>query len=270
MQVAEIMQNDVMTSTPELSISQAQKLLQTHRIRHLPVVSGTHLVGMVSDRDLRDVLPSPATSLSHGERAYQLDTMPIKTCMTKNVATVSPQTDAQQAARLLVNGYFGCLPVVVNQTLVGMVTAVDLLQACLQTEMVIPVQDIMQADPITATPWEPLSAANERVQEYRIRHLPVVEAESKLVGIITDRDIRGASASAEAHLAEYELTYILDKMTVQDAMTRDVITVRGETPAAEAIRLLIDYKFNGLPVVGDDHKLEGTITVTDVLLAYVS
>jgi acetoin utilization protein AcuB len=103
-----------------------------------------------------------------------------------------------------------------------------------------------------------------------MRHLPVVEAESKLIGIITDRDIRGASASAEAHLAEYELTYILDQMTVQDAMTRNVITVRGETPTAEATRLLIDYQFNGLPVVGDDHRLVGTITVTDVLLAHVS
>jgi acetoin utilization protein AcuB len=134
----------------------------------------------------------------------------------------------------------------------------------------IPVQDVMQADPVTATPWEPLSAANERMQACRMRHLPVVEAESKLIGIITDRDIRGASASAEAHLAEYELTYILDQMTVQDAMTRDVITVRGETPTAEATRLLIDYQFNGLPVVGNDHRLEGTITVTDVLLAHVS
>ena len=64
-----------------------------------------------------------------------------------------------------------------------------------------------------------------------MRHLPVVTEGNTLVGILTDRDIRQAGASDEPHLAEHELTYLLDKMTVQELMTRQVVTVYRQTSA---------------------------------------
>jgi acetoin utilization protein AcuB len=131
------------------------------------------------------------------------------------------------------------------------------------------VKDYMQTAPITVTPEDLVSTAHSRMLENRIRHLPVVEGGSKLVGVITDRDVRQAEASDEPHIAEHELIYLLEKMTVKEVMTRQVVTVRGETPVAEAGRLFIEKKFGCLPVVNDDNTLEGIITVTDLLRAYV-
>jgi acetoin utilization protein AcuB len=132
------------------------------------------------------------------------------------------------------------------------------------------VKDCMQRKPITVTPEDTVSTAYQRMWGSRIRHLPVVTAEGKLVGIVTDRDLRQAGASDEPHMAVYELGYLLDKMTVADVMTKKVVTVQGETPIAEAGELFVKKKFGCLPVVADDNILEGIITVTDMLQLYVT
>ena len=68
----------------------------------------------------------------------------------------------------------------------------------------------------------------------RIRHLPVVAGENVLVGILTDRDVRRATASDAPSMAEQELMYVLEKLRVRDIMTQDVATVSGTTPLVEA------------------------------------
>jgi len=129
--VDEIMQREVITVTPDMSLAQVQRVMRDKRIRHLPVVSGKRLVGIVTDRDIREAMPSPATTLTKGEIAYQMDTTPVETCMTKEVITISPDTEMVQAARLLLERKFGCLPVVENGRLVGIVTETDCLRAFL-------------------------------------------------------------------------------------------------------------------------------------------
>jgi acetoin utilization protein AcuB len=131
MQVQDVMQEPVVTVTPTMSLGQVQRLMREKRIRHLPVVSGKKLVGIVTDRDLREALPSPATTLSRGEIAYQMDTTPIETCMTTEVVTVSPDMELTQATRVLLDHRFGCLPVVAQGALVGVVTEIDCLRAFL-------------------------------------------------------------------------------------------------------------------------------------------
>ena len=89
------------------------------------------------------------------------------------------------------------------------------------------------------------------------------------MGIITDRDIRQAGASDEPHLAAHELTYLLEKMTVQELMTRQVVVVYRQTSVVEAAQLLLTQRLGCLPVVRVNNTLEGIITVTDLLHAYV-
>ena len=108
--------------------------MRDNHIRHVPVVSGKRLVGMMTDRDLREASPSPATTLTRGEIAYQMETTPIKTCMTQGRgvghALVLRWSDA---ARVLVQRKIGCLPVVDHGTLVGVVTEMDCVRAFLKT-----------------------------------------------------------------------------------------------------------------------------------------
>ena len=131
MQVRAMMQQNVISATPDMSLAHVQRLMRDHAIRHLPVVSATRLVGIVTDRDIRDAAPSPATTLSRGEIAYQLDTTPVKSCMTQTVVSIQPDTDMVQAARVLVEKKFGCLPVIDQGALVGVVTEIDCLRAFL-------------------------------------------------------------------------------------------------------------------------------------------
>jgi acetoin utilization protein AcuB len=131
MHVRAMMQKNVVTATPDMSLAQVQHLMRDQHIRHVPVVFGKRLVGIVTDRDIREAAPSPATTLSRGEIAYQMDTTPVQTCMTEEVVTIAPDADMVQATRLLLEHKFGCLPVIENGALVGVVTEIDCLRAFL-------------------------------------------------------------------------------------------------------------------------------------------
>lgn len=273
MQARDIMQAHVVTVSPDTSLAQAQRLMQDNRIRHLPVVSGTKLVGIVTDRDLRNASPSQATTLTKGEINDQMDTTPIETCMTRDVVVISPEDPVVDGARRLLAGTFGCLPVVEHGQLVGIITDIDLLRgflaAAAPTGACMQVEDYMHPDPYTMMPNDPVSLAYQRMQEAHIRHLPVISGGPKLVGIITDRDIRLAGASTEPHLAAHEWVRLLEKMTVNAIMTTPVHSVRRDMAVADAGQLFLDHKFGCLPVVRDDNILEGILTVTDLLRAYV-
>jgi CBS domain-containing protein len=125
---------------------------------------------------------------------------------------------------------------------------------------------------VTVTPDTLVSTAYDlmRGRDARIRHLPVVTDAGTLVGIVTDRDIRRVGASDAPPMAEHELTYLLATLRVQEIMTSEVVTVRATTSLEEAAQLFLQKKFGCLPVVRDDHTLEGIITVTDLLRAYVN
>lgn len=131
------------------------------------------------------------------------------------------------------------------------------------------VHNCMRTEVITVTPQDRLNTALQRMRSHRIRHLPVVDEAQHLLGVLTDRDVRKAGASDDPQIATYDLTYLLDRLTVGEIMTRQVVTVRRDTAVAEAGQILVEKKFGCLPVVQDDHTLEGIVTVTDVLRLYV-
>jgi len=120
---------------------------------------------------------------------------------------------------------------------------------------------------ITITPEQSLRMAQERMRKHGIRRLPVVQ-KGKLVGMVTDRDVRQAWASPATSLSTHELLYLLDRVTVREIMTPKVCTVTPDTPLVEAARLLHDRKIGGLPVV-DRETVVGIITETDMLEALI-
>jgi acetoin utilization protein AcuB len=99
------------------------------------------------------------------------------------------------------------------------------------------VRDKMSRNVMTIAPDQSLQMARERMHKHGIRRLPVVE-HGKLVGIITDRDVRQAWASPATSLSTHELLYLLDRVTVAEVMTSKVVTVTPDTPLVEAARLL--------------------------------
>lgn len=193
--------------------------------------------------------------------------------MTPQVRTAIPEDDAMAAAQLLLERKFGCLPVVQHDRLIGIVTEVDFLRSFLAVaapagELML-VKDYMHTELETARTEETIDVAYHRMHMARIRHLPVVTKEHKLIGMLTDRDVRQAHASDEPHLFAYEQKDLLARMTVGQIMTTRVITVGGNTPIADAGQLLLERRISGLPVVREGVVLEGIVTITDLIRAYV-
>ena len=125
------------------------------------------------------------------------------------------------------------------------------------------VRDKMQPSVITITPDQSLWMAKECMRKHGIRRLPVVQ-HRKLVGIVTDRDVRQAWASLATSLSIHELMYLLDRVTVGETMASKVVTVMPDTPLVKAARLLHDCKIGGLPVM-EGEAVVGILTETDLL-----
>ena len=130
------------------------------------------------------------------------------------------------------------------------------------------VRDLMTAKPITVDPETPMLEARQRMVRERIRHLIVVE-NARVMGIVTDRDIRLNLPSPATSLSVWELNFLLAKLTVGGVMSSSVIVVDPDRPIAEAARIMIDHKIGALPVV-EAGRLVGIITESDFLRAIAS
>lgn len=124
----------------------------------------------------------------------------------------------------------------------------------------------IRKNPITISPDANFFEARNLIHEKGIRHLPVVDKENRLLGIVTDRDIREAAPSDATLLSVQELNYLLGKLKVSAFMTpkEKLITITPDTLIEEAVKLMRDHKIGCLPVVEGD-KLYGIFTETDAL-----
>jgi acetoin utilization protein AcuB len=129
------------------------------------------------------------------------------------------------------------------------------------------VQDVMQAKVVTVTPRTTLPEAIRLASHVGVRHLPVVEG-GRLVGIVSDRDLKRAMASSATSLEVHELYYLLARVSMEEIMTRAVITVGPTAPVEEAARLMAQEKIGALPVT-EGERLLGIVTETDVLRLFV-
>ncbi|MBI3184027.1 MAG: CBS domain-containing protein [Myxococcales bacterium] len=115
------------------------------------------------------------------------------------------------------------------------------------------VEDLMTTGVMTLRARDEISQANVEMKLGNIRHLPVVDEKGHVVGIVSNRDVmRALGRSGRAK-----------KLPVSKVMTREVITVRPETPAHRAAEIMLDRKIGALPVVGEGEQLVGIVTESD-------
>jgi len=125
----------------------------------------------------------------------------------------------------------------------------------------------MSLSPVTIKSSAPLEDAIRLLVKHNIRELPVVE-HGKLIGIVTDRDIRQVSPSYPVFRDEEEIRDCLRRLTVSCAMSLDPVVVSPATDLIEAANLMIQYRIGSLPVV-EGGRLVGIISVTDLLKLFV-
>ena len=150
MHVGRIMRKELVTVPPDTSIVKAKDIIAEKLIEHLLVVDGGgNLVGIVSDRDLKQTWASPATTLSVHELNYLLRQLTVEMMMVKKIITVTPGTTVERAARIMQDNRISALPVVKNEKLVGIITTTDVMGVLLDaigingesTRFVVLVQD---------------------------------------------------------------------------------------------------------------------------------
>jgi acetoin utilization protein AcuB len=117
------------------------------------------------------------------------------------------------------------------------------------------------------SPKDSMQKAIALMKEKHIRLLPAVDEKEKLKGVVSDRDLKRASASDATTLDIHELLYLISKIKVADIMTREVVTVHRDWTVEEAADTLMTHKISGAPVVDDEGRLCGIITQTDLFKA---
>lgn len=131
------------------------------------------------------------------------------------------------------------------------------------------VKNWMSKNVITIDADDTMQDAMKLLKEHDIRMLPVMK-KSMLVGIVTDRDLKQASASDATTLEIHELLYLLTKIKVKDIMTKNPITVPPDYTAEETAQVLLESKISGAPVVDAGGQIVGTITQTDLFRVLIS
>lgn len=131
MHVRSRMTKNPVTITKQTTIAEALELMRKYNIRRLPVMERDKLIGIVTDRDLSEVSPSPATSLSVFEINYLLAKMKVADVLPKRqeIFTISPDAYVEEAAIILREHKIGALPVLENEKLVGIITETNIFDA---------------------------------------------------------------------------------------------------------------------------------------------
>ena len=258
---------DVMTLAPvtvreDETLDGALRLLDEHGFRHLPVVRGSEVVGVVSDRDLLEAtgwLPKCVHACRGPGGAREVPTL-VADVMRGPVVTATPDERIIDVVVEFLHRSIGCLPVVEHGELIGVVTEVDLLEVYVQgsrhpmtpLEPEPAVGERMTKEPIALEPEATLATAKSICRSNSVRHFPVVDC-GHVIGIVSDRDLRrAAGVGRRADTALDEL------------MSRDVISIDPDAPLSDAARAMLEEKISAL-VVTVDEELVGILTLSDVL-----
>jgi len=217
-------------------------------------------VGVLSERDL-------LRFRVNGRVASQ---EPVSAIMSAPPVVVLPEATFERAVELMLEKRIGCLPVVSGTKLIGIGTRSDLLRRWVQPESMRPeenqpVSALMKRAPVTATADEDVLVALARMESAGARHLPVVDREGRLVGILSDRDLRGVVGHAFRASSEKDVAVRLPPTSVGDAMTRHPVTVPESATVAQAASSMVVHRIGALPVTDSSGRPIGVVSYVDVI-----
>lgn len=262
MEVRELMRREVTTVEEGDELALAVQLMGWSGVRHLPVMRGPRVVGMLSQRDLL-----ARVSPRHRERVEGT----VGEAMSTPLHVAPPRMDTAEAAAIMVRERVDALPVVDAGALVGIVTSTDLLGQAAQCEISPPPSDeptvgtLMIRDVEAVFSDDLLTEAAARMVARGIRHLPVVDGLRRVTGILSERDVREATGRALLEVEEGERASYVGRLRVGDVMTVEPRTLAEDDPLSTAVRALVEDRFGAVPVVRQDGRLRGMLSYVDLL-----
>ncbi len=179
MLIKDIMQTQVVSATPETRVADLPRVLQRRGIRHVPVMDGGKLAGLISDRDLKQAMASAALSTEGRDRDQLLDRLTAAQIMTRSVVTIGPMFGVEDAARIMVTRKISALPVIEAERVVGIVTETDLLALFVRAMGVL--EPSSRVEVVLGEPGSTLGAVVQAVEAAGVR----------VTSVMTLRDMDG-------------------------------------------------------------------------------
>jgi CBS domain-containing protein len=274
--IGKLIKGPAITAREDDELALAREMMAWGDVRHLPVMGGDAIVGVLSERDL-------LRRYSAAGRAAAKET--VGSAMSSPPVTITPHDDVDAAIRLITERGIGCLPVVEGNRVVGIVTRRDLLTQQIDDRAAeqgdgfdrevepragwtgLLVDAAMSREPLTAAADDSLRIAIDRMGRHGIRHLPVVDGERRVIGLLSDRDVRTVIGNPLRAAASAPVEHLIEDTRVAAAMTREPITLRAGTRLTRAAGVFADHKLGVIPIVDDQERLVGVLSYTDVLRA---
>lgn len=241
------------------SLSLAHQLMLWSGIRHLPVVRDGQVVGLLSDRDL--------LRYNH----IDLATIRVGNVMNSPVETVDPDVTVAEASARMATKKIDCLPVLEAGHLVGMLTSTDILAERGRLVHKDQTPDLPTASSVAQTqlevvgPEDSIARAIGLMVEHGIRHLPVVDSDRRVVGMLSDRDVRAKFGDPREVLQQKRERRHLAVATVEGAMTPNPIQVAEGASLYDLAEAFLDDRVGAVPVVDAKERLIGLVSYVDLI-----
>jgi CBS domain-containing protein len=252
MKIGDLMRRGVISIEESTCLGDAYTTMNRSEIRHLPVTRDGAVVGMLSERDLLST------------RAHHRDwwEIPASAAMHTPIRTASPEDSVDSVVERMAREKLGAMPIVVVDTLVGIVTVIDLLQPAARPTPASSARDAMTPFPFTVGPEASLLDAVSKMVDHRIRHLPVVDRTGALVGILSERDIRTAIGDPVRYR---EMRGSITRHSVGDVMAMPAIQIPFDRPLGELARRFAEDRLEAVCIVDKFGALIGIVSYVDVL-----
>jgi CBS domain-containing protein len=257
--------SNIRTVNLDDTLGYAAEVMVWAGVRHLPVVRGTEVVGLLSERDLL------RRNGEVGARTAALEL--VERAMTRPAITIDPHEPVVAALTLVLSRRIGCLPVVGRAGLVGIVTTTDLLRYELnhtiddrpQTGLPCTIRTVMKQAPVTVTPDATIAEAAALMAGRGIRILPVVDAGQLVVGLLADEDLRRGIGDPGRFRECRDGNEPPSATRVHDLMSRGVTTLQVDQTITAATDQLLRQQPGAVPVVDGAGKLVGMVSYLDAL-----
>ncbi len=316
--VKDIMNHDIKTLTLDDTVETCLRFMKDNNIRHVPVVDNysedgcrSYFVGIISQRDIARQISPYVGKVGEEDTDPRALRQTLGRIVTRKPRSVSPETPIPDMIALMVNTHVDVVPVLSNDSLVSVVTTVDIVKLFLRLKAIRRLctqphetgvhkrlvellsagadratavlssvfqtaEDVMTQNVVALHDNDNLGNAMEAMKAGKFRHLPVIDNNSKLVGIISDRDILyRLPFQSKPHARDIDTfrSGLFDvsrddpglKLPLKQVMTTDVIHILPQCAFDDAMEILQTRRIDCLPVVDEQDRLRGIVTLTDAM-----
>ncbi len=272
MRVDDLMSAPVFVAAPDDTVGHVKNLMLKHKVSRIIIAYESALVGVITKYDLAEMLESSEA----GWRRRHQDLTLAKTIMTEDPVTTSPDVSLTGVAQELIANKIGCLPVVQDSELLGIVTETDLVAHFADTRSRVKVATIMNDAFLTCHRHHSINHVLNEMDTHRLYRVVVQEGNNVPVGIITHTNLAFAKEPfigskdilmvRKAVRAGVQKDRYIEKVlqVAEDIMSEPLITIEQDATAVEAARQMLEQKIDALPVVKDG-TLVGIVSKPDIV-----